>query len=96
MFKGWPGSAVVCLLGFFFLAERPALGVRPFITDDERVVGRRQVQMETWARGDRHAFQHWALTSYGPIEPLELTIGTVHGVTYGDGRRVFEKLGFRR
>jgi hypothetical protein len=42
--------------------------------------------METWARGDRAAFQHWALISYGPIEPLELTIGTVHGATYEHGR----------
>jgi hypothetical protein len=74
-------------MGFFFLTPRPALAVRPFITDDARVVGRRQAQMETWARGDRHAFQHWALTSYGPIEPLELTIGTVHGVTYDQGRQ---------
>jgi len=86
MFKGSPGAAVVCLMGLFFMAARPALAVRPFITDDARVVGRRQAQMETWARGDRHAFQHWALTSYGPIEPLELTIGTVHGVTYDEGR----------
>lgn len=69
-----------------FVATPPALAVRPFITDDARVVGRRQAQMETWTRGDRGAFQHWALASYGPIEPLELTIGAVHGVTYEHGR----------
>jgi hypothetical protein len=43
--------------------------------------------METWIRGDRAAFQHWALTSYGPIEPLELTIGMLHGLHYEHDRQ---------
>lgn len=63
----------------------PLFAVRPFITDDARVVGRRQAQMETWMRGDRAAFQHWALVSYGPIAPLELTLGAVQGATYTHG-----------
>ena len=41
-------------------------------------------------RGDRVALQHWALISYGPIEPLELTIGTVHGVTFEPGPGLFD------
>jgi hypothetical protein len=31
--------------------------------------------------------QQWALVSYGPIEPLELAIGGVHGVNYESGTR---------
>lgn len=73
---------LVCL---FLIAAPSVLAVRPFITDDARVVGRRQAQLETWMRGDRGALQHWALVSYGPIAPLELTIGTVHGATYEHG-----------
>ena len=76
-------SACMCLL----IAASPALAVRPFVTDDARVVGGRQAQLETWMRGDRSAFQHWALVSYGPIEPLELTIGTVHGANYNHRRQ---------
>src|SRR5688500_308227 len=80
-----PRSAigVVCLVWF---SASPAWAVRPFITDDARVVGERQAQLETWMRGDRGALQHWALVSYGPIEPLELTMGTVHGLTYEHDR----------
>jgi hypothetical protein len=72
---------------FIVLSAVPALAVRPFITDDARVVGRHQAQMETWMRGDRHALQHWALTSFGPIAPLEVTIGAVHGLTFQNGSR---------
>jgi hypothetical protein len=75
--------AATCLV----LSAVPALAVRPFITDDARVVGRRQAQMEMWVRGDRSAFQQWALTSYGPAEPLELTLGMVHGVHYEHDRQ---------
>ena len=34
-------------------------------------------------RGDRTAFQHWMLASFGPIAPLEITVGRVHGLTEG-------------
>ena len=81
--QAWQVARLSLLL---LCASAPTFAVRPFITDDARVVGRRQAQLETWVRGDRAAFQHWALTSYGPIEPLELTIGTVHGATYEHGR----------
>ncbi len=79
-------STVLWLLCWFFVNASSAFAVRPFITDDARVVGRRQAQLETWVRGDRGAFQHWTLVAYGPIAPLELTIGTVHGVSYDHGR----------
>ncbi|QEK50772.1 hypothetical protein FYC62_03125 [Pedobacter aquae] len=35
--------------------------VRPFITDDARVVGERLAQLETWVRFDKEAGQHWIL-----------------------------------
>jgi len=57
-----------------------AWAVRPFITDDARVVGKHQAQLETWVRYDKTSFQHWAVPAIGPIAPLEVTIGAVHGV----------------
>lgn len=83
-------SFAVCLLG---LLAPPVLAVRPFITDDARVVGRRQAQMESWIRGDRAAFQHWALVAYGPIAPLEVTVGAVHGLTYENGPKRYSIAG---
>ncbi|HEU4533871.1 MAG TPA: hypothetical protein VFS00_07120 [Polyangiaceae bacterium] len=57
----------------------PAGAVRPFITDDARVVGDRAAQLETWLRGDRRAFQHWVAGGVGPVAPLEVTLGGVYG-----------------
>lgn len=53
--------------------------VRPFITDDARVVGERLAQLETWVRFDKEAGQHWMLGAYGPNKKLELTAGGVYG-----------------
>jgi len=53
--------------------------VRPFITDDARVVGERLAQLETWVRFDKEAGQHWILGAYGPNKRLELTAGGVYG-----------------
>lgn len=53
--------------------------VRPFITDDSRVVGNHLAQLESWIRIDKETGQHWALAAYGPNSQLELTIGGVSG-----------------
>ena len=65
-----------CLVALaLVLAAPPAAAVRPFITDDARVVGGRTLQLETWVRADREAFQHWVLVGFGPVGPVELTLG---------------------
>ncbi len=53
--------------------------VRPFITDDARVVGDKLAQLETWVRFDKESGQHWFLCAYGPNRKLELTAGGVYG-----------------
>jgi hypothetical protein len=53
--------------------------VRPFITDDARVVGNRLAQLESWVRFDNESGQHWILGAYGPNSKLELTAGGVYG-----------------
>lgn len=55
-------------------------GVRPFITDDARVVGRRLGQYESWLRFDKYDWQHWNMIAYGPTKRWELAAGFVHGV----------------
>ncbi len=61
--------------------------VRPFITDDARVVGNRLAQLESWFRGDEEASQQWALVAYGPTPNLELTFGGVGGVAKGANKQ---------
>ena len=60
-------------------AARPALAVRPFITDDARVVGDDQWQVETSFRADRFKFQNLNLAAYGVTENLEVTLGFLDG-----------------
>ena len=55
------------------------LQVRPFITDDARVVGKELAQLETWVRFDKESGQHWILGAYGPNSHLEITTGGVYG-----------------
>ncbi len=74
------GVALATVLG-----ARPAYAIRPFVTDDARVVGRHCGQIETWLRADRGGFQHWALFALGPVGPVELTLGGVYGATFRDG-----------
>lgn len=60
-------------------AAGSALAVRPFITDDARVVGERAAQVETWVRVDKNGTQHWLAPAFGPVAPLEVSMIGVHG-----------------
>ncbi len=64
-----------------------ASAVRPFITDDARVVGEHHAQLETWVRYDKTSLQHWMVPALGPIAPLEVTIGGVHGIAIDPSQR---------
>ncbi len=70
------------LLTLLCVATR-AHAIRPFITDDARVVGARLLQLETWVQAEATRLQHWVLPAFGPTEHIEVTIGAVHGATYG-------------
>jgi hypothetical protein len=61
------------------LAATPAWAIRPFITDDARVVGAGKAQIESWFRVDSESTQVWALPAYGPTEWLEVTAGGLAG-----------------
>ena len=73
--------------GFTFLVAatllvgtREARAIRPFITDDARVVGAGHLQLETYWRRDRSSLQQWLLPAIGPTDWMELTLGGVHGL----------------
>lgn len=68
------------IIFFALLITIQTFAVRPFITDDARVVGWRLAQYESWLRFDRHAYQHWNMVAYGPTSRWELALGFVHGV----------------
>lgn len=71
------GPCVVLLL-----LAREAGAVRPFVTDDARVVGRGHAQLETWWRRDPAGMQHWMFGAIGPNDRMELSLGMVHGVNH--------------
>jgi hypothetical protein len=69
------------------LAPRPARAIRPFVTDDARVVGGKLLQLETWVLVDRLVLEHNALVAVGPTDWLELTAGLLHsGIHSGADR----------
>lgn len=74
------GAAVLVWCGL-------AHAIRPFVTDDARVVGNKFAQLETWVLLDRLALEHNVLAALGPTDWLEVTTGFVHGgVHRGDSR----------
>jgi hypothetical protein len=60
------------------LAPSRAHAVRPFITDDARVVGDGYLQVETWALVEQHGIEHWVTSSMG-FGPMEIAAGFVWG-----------------
>ena len=67
-------------LAFLLFCGLNCFAVRPFITDDARVVGWKLAQYETWLRFDQHAWQHWNMWAYGPNRRVELALGFLHGI----------------
>lgn len=53
--------------------------VRPFITDDARVVGNQLGQFESWIRVDKEGGEGWVMVAYGVNKKMELSIGGVMG-----------------
>jgi hypothetical protein len=60
-------------------APRPAYAIRPFVTDDARVVGHKLAQLATWILLDHRELEHDLLAAIGPTDWLELTLGLRHG-----------------
>ncbi|MFN4082062.1 MAG: transporter [Bacteroidia bacterium] len=74
----------VITLNFF---SAGVFAVRPFITDDARVVGYRLAQYEGWTRFDRFGGEFWSMVAYGPNRFLELSLGGVTGYELHQNKR---------
>jgi hypothetical protein len=74
----WCG-AVLLAVSLILVIARPVMAVRPFITDDARVLEEDQAQLETSLRIDRFKFQNLNLIAYGTTNGLEATVGFVDG-----------------
>jgi hypothetical protein len=72
------------LLYVFAILHFNLFAVRPFITDDARVVGFKLFQWEGWLRSDPEGFQSWHMFAYGPHKRIELTLGGAFGADLGD------------
>lgn len=64
------------------VAQSEAHAIRPFVTDDARVVGGRLGQVESWLVLDRQESAHNTLFAIGPTNWLEITSGFTHGGGY--------------
>jgi hypothetical protein len=67
-----------------FMINREAYAIRPFVTDDARVVGDRLAQLETWLLGNRNDITHNILGAIGPTDWLEVTTGFAHGGVFDE------------
>ncbi len=85
-----PAYCVLILLVSFaaYLCPEDALAVRPFVTDDARIVYKGQVTTETYGgitmvQGDKPAIEARTLEGLGITDRFELTVGGL-GFTYQD------------
>jgi len=78
--------AALTVLAFVMplLLSRPALAVRPFITDDARIAGPREFQIETSLRVDKERFQNLNVLSIGVMDKLEASFNFIDGFMMED------------
>lgn len=79
-------TRALCLLAVLMVTTE-AHAIRPFVTDDARVVGEKLAQLETWVLVDRIALEHSVLAALGPTKWLELTVGAIHGAVHSGADR---------
>jgi len=83
------GVAAIVLLAILMIAN-PVMAVRPFITDDARVVGDHLLGFETSLRWDQSRLQNLNLLAIGLSDKLEGTVGFVHGLSLeGDSMNTY-------
>lgn len=81
---------IIVMITLILICATPVLAVRPFITDDARVVGEHLIGFETSLRWDTSRLQNLNLLAIGINEKLEGTIGFTHGLTLdGDSMNTY-------
>ena len=84
--------SLFALILFTLIAARPAVAVRPFVTDDARVVGYHVGQLESSVKADKNVVANLNLFAFGPTENLGADRG-VGGWFSSRERRVARLLG---
>lgn len=74
--------ASLVLTSVLAIVQTEALAIRPFVTDDARLVGAQLGQVESWLVLDKQKSAHNTLFAVGPTEWLEITSGFTHGGGY--------------
>lgn len=72
---------ILTQLLFIFICSFSAYAGRPLITDDSEVIGKRNLQLETWLFADKRSLQHWVLPTAG-FGDFEANLSAVHGTTW--------------
>lgn len=80
--RAWSRLSFPWLAGLALLLwVEPGRAIRPFVTDDARVVGGAYAQLETWLVLDPYVFEHNFFGAFGPTDWLELTVGGTQGTS---------------
>lgn len=74
--KAW--FFLITLLSF----TQKAVAGRPLITDDAGVIGKNEVQIETWLFSDKRSLQHWLVPTFGLGGFLEVSAAGVQGLVF--------------
>lgn len=78
---------------FLIIFFSPAFAGRPLITDDSEVIGKRNLQIESWVFADKRSFQHWIIPTAG-FGDFEANLSAVHGTTWsGQKARTYSASG---
>jgi hypothetical protein len=94
------GIQLVALLAILLtFTGNEALAVRPFVTDDARIIYKDQLEVESWAeinleRGEKPGFGISSLQGYAPTDRLEIIAGGF-GLQYHDRKITVENLVFQ-
>ncbi len=78
-------ASVLVVFALTIIFCRPVFAVRPFVTDDARVVGEHLGQVETSVRYSQDQFSNLTLGALGPTANSELTVGFVNGFDLDKG-----------
>ena len=73
------GLFLTLLVALIFALPRESLAVRPFVTDDARVLDEHTMQLETSVRYDQNTFANLNLLAMSPKQNLEFTAGFSDG-----------------
>jgi len=80
--KSW--KKVFILAALTLLSTPCAWAVRPFITDDATLIGRKRVEFANWTLFDKHSGQLWHSLNFGLNDWSELTVAGFWGYAKSD------------